>query len=535
MTPIHYRLFDDTEWVYPDTPVEGSSINEIHLAKGGHALCQILTDEILETELPFSLSVSGASGITLRPYQMFPVGVSQNSNKRYLNYTTTDYEAVKDFVTRKAPFEVFDGLMELSATASAGRAAFALRFFAAPDAPEGTQTIQVLLTFGERSVALSLALTVHKATILPSEKSPFRITNWINPLHIVEYHNVELYSDEYWAIYREYLLHAKDIRNNNLLNVAGETFLGGEVIRDESGAIVDFDLSNLEKALKIGEELGYPYLSGGCVAHFHRWTDKDLFLLWDPSVLVSSAEGYRQMVLYFTRVKEMIERNGWQDCYYQPLVDEPQVDNAPDYFRITNLFRRTVPGIPIEDPSGYPEALGGPDIYCVHYTCYETNPEPFRAYQKAGYRMTYYSCGVPSGDTMNRVVDLPITAGRLNFWICHLYGFEGFLHWGYNVTPEYKDTNVVAGGIKWGDKTYFPAGNSSIVYVKDGKLCESMRSQNQLFGAEDYELLLLLKKQKPEEAEALLLRACRNLNDYERESDAFQAIRKDILTALDRA
>ncbi len=523
---LSYALFSENQWIFTDTALaEGQPTLTLEAARGGHTLCQLLTDLTVEEGTPISYTVGGSTGIGMSICQLLPVFVKKNSAPRGKMNTTDDYEAVKHFVTHKAPFHVYDALYPLKQPkVKAGRLAFSLQFAVGAEAPLGEQEMTLSITVGEQSLSLTLPLTVHAFT-LPTQ-SELMVCNWLYPVHLAKEYGVAVYSEEFWPIYREYLTHQLAIRSNQLCLVNLKNEWGCVYpIRDESGRIVDFDLSGYERALQIGREMGFTKLYGCFVAYWPKWDSPDLYLLWDweNKIHVESEEGFRQLKLYFKRVREMIARNGWEDCYMQTLADEPQVHNAKAYRILCAIAHQQLPGVLINDPIETTEILGGPDIWCVKQTVYERDYEIFRRYQEMGERMTYYTCGYPAGDSMNRVLDLPLSVGRLTFWMCERYGFEGFLHWGYHRGNDIAFTHIDAACSQ-------PAGNQSIVYVVDGVFCESLRSQNQLFGVEDYEAIAALAKADPARAHALVERCCRTFEDYETDPKAIEATRHELLT-----
>ena len=135
--------------------------------------------------------------------------------------------------------------------------------------------------------------------------------------------------------------------------------------------------------------------------------------------------------------------------------------------------------------------------------------------------MTWYACGAPAGYTMNRTIDLPLIVSRLCFWICHRYNFEGFLHWGYNIPPT-------------GSFSSHAPGNTHIEYFENGEYWHSMRAHAQRSGAEDWELLSIIKEKNPTVAEKLVERACRTMDDYERDWKIFDSLKKEVLEEADK-
>ncbi len=525
-TSLSYSLFTENQWVFPETALsEGKASLSLETARGGHTLCQILTDETVKEGTPVSFSVSGANGITVTLSQLLPVFVKKNSAPRGKMGTTDDYESVKSFATKKAPFEVYDALFPLAGgTLREGRLALSLALSASSEIASGTQEIAVVIRIGEKELAVTLPVTVYAFTVPPLNKKSPLVCNWLYPIHLAEDYGVEPYSEEFWPIYREYLAHQLFIRSNQLclVNLGKKNCI--PAIHDAEGRIVDFDLSGYEKALKIGVEMGFTQLYGCFVAHWPKWDCPNLYLLWDweKQIDVESAEGYRILKIYFTRVKEMIERNGWQNCYMQTLVDEPQFQNARAYRVLCSIVRQLLPGVIINEAIETTDALGAVDIWCVKQAVYERYLETYQRYQAMGERMTYYTCGFPAGDTMNRVLDLPLFVGRLSFWMCQRYHFEGFLHWGYHRGNDIAFTHV-------DENCSQPAGNQSIIYVVDGVFCESLRSMNQLFGVEDYEAIRAIAKEDAALADQLVQKCCRTFDDYETSASAVEAVRHEIL------
>ena len=525
MKQISVRTVSENTWLFPADTV-GTPCHEISLdaARGGNVLFQILTDETIAADTPFAYSIAGANGVAVTPYQLLPVFVEKNSAPRNTMGRTDNYESVADFVTAKAPFDVYDITEEINGTLAEGKLALCVRLSVSPDAPVGKQTVTLTFTAGDATFAVDAMLTVHKAVVPRLSDSELIVCNWIYPAHIAKSHGVELYGEEYWKLYREYLRHLLDIRSNHFSMMGTEKVpVGGEPIRDESGKIVDFDFTIFEKHMKIADEMGFTALYGPYIAHWTVWNDNWLHLVWDPETDVTSREAYRQLAIYFKGLRAMIERNGWQKKYIQPLVDEPQVYTEYAYRILAAIYRRFMPEFPTHDPLETTDVGGAPDIWCVKQAIYEKYLPIYQEYQAMGEKMTYYTCGYPAGDHMNRVLDLPLSVGRLSFWMCHRYNFYGFLHWGYHA---YADRNA----------TYHtgPAGNQNIVYPAEGGVADTIRSHAQRAGAEDWELLQILKQYAPEEAAALVERGCRTFTDYERDGDVVDAIRRDILAALDR-
>ncbi len=143
---MHFSVFSDAEWPYPDSAHSALSGISLHLPRGGHDGAQLLGG-ILSGTLSAVLRWDGGRGPAVRLYRLLPVGVNENTSPTLM--TTTDYESCREFVTRKAPFEVFDALKPLTEPETPDGTRLALYLCAeaaADETPEeysGTLTVTV--------------------------------------------------------------------------------------------------------------------------------------------------------------------------------------------------------------------------------------------------------------------------------------------------------------------------------------------------------------------------------------------------------
>jgi len=520
---MRYRFYSENEWVYPDDEIIENSV-VLHAARGGSVSVQLLTDGCVSgnTPVPVSFSYGGKSKMTL--YQLIPVVVDENSGAEL--YTTLDYPSVEHFVTKKAPFEVYDKTVLLGEKLSPGRAGFFIRFDVAPDAAPGVDNGVIAISFGGDVISAPVSIKIYDVDIPPLDECSFHMNNWLSYRNVdAQYPNITKYSDEYWQLIENHALNLLDMRSDYIAIPAGVP------VRDENGKVVDFDFSVTEKMGNLFLKAGFNKIVGGFVAKFRNWDKPWHFLMWDKEVNVISFEAYRQLKIYFTKANELIVKNGWQNSYHQGILDETQFANSEHYRILTGICRKFMPGVIINDPVESTDLEGGIDIWVVKQAIYEKYIEKFRALQELGEEIWIYTCGFPAGDMMNRIIDLPVPAGRLPMWMCYKYNCPGFLHWGYNIhNPEVEQATCYKTGL--GDK--YPAGNSFIVYPgKDGPEY-GIRAHCQRTGAEDYELLNILGKSDKNKALELIEKVCRTFSDYERDPAVFDGARAELLAACEK-
>ena len=517
---MKYQVFSENEWIYPDTELTRSNVAELYAPRGADTCFQLLTDHTLTggEAITAEFSMAGCEAVV---YQLLTATVPLNSDAKML--CTTDYESVKHFVTRKAPFDVYEITRPLNeGETEAGRAAFYVRINVAADAPVGDFESDLTIRMGEAVLTVPVAVKIYNVIVPALADSEFHMVNWIYYDRLAKDHNTEICSETYMEILDRYLDNEIDMRNDFLMIPSGKP------LRDGEGKVVDFDFTAAEMVGNRALAHGFKYIMGGFVARFKVWDDPDHFLLWDRNVTTSSIEGYRQLKIYFTRAYECIKRNGWEKSYMQCLVDEPQIPNSLTYRALSGICRKCIPGVIINDPVESADLAGACDIWVVKQAVFEKYLEDYKRLQACGETMWIYTCGFPGGYCMNRIIDLPLVAGRLPMWMCYKYDAPGFLHWGYHVhNPEGRyDTNYHTDGVS------YPAGNAHVVYPTETGVWNGVRGQLQRAGAIDYELLHILGLRDREKALAIIEKVCRTFDDYDFSAAALDAARRELLEAL---
>lgn len=526
-----YQIFSPNEWVYPDTEIKESNKAILYSARNMDTCFQLLTDHIPSLGDRVQMTADLPTGITVQLEQLLPAHVGENSAATTL--TSTDYESVKHFVTRRAPFDVYEVCRPLDKsdglTCDGGRCAFWVRVNVAAEAPVGTHEGMITLTVGGDSMTVPVSLTVYNTVVPSLSDANFHMVNWIYYDRLAEQNHVEQYSPEYEAVLRAYLANELDMRNDYLMIPAGTP------IRDKNGRVVDFDFSGAEFVGRVALDMGFRYVMGGFVARFNIWDEPEQYLLWDREVGVTTQEGYRQLKIYFTRAWESVVRCGWQDCYMQCLVDEPQFPNSLSYRALSGIARSRMPGVKIHDPVETTEIGGAIDVWAVKQAVYEKYIDTYRALQDIGEEIWLYTCGFPAGKTMNRILDLPLTVSRLPMWLCYLYDAKGFLHWGYHLhNPEGARETCYS----IGNGLAYPPGNSFCVYngydfdPEDKRPYYAVRGHLQRLGAYDYELFYLLGQRDRAQACEIIRSVCTSFDDYDPTAETLDNARIQLLKAL---
>ncbi|MBE6551784.1 MAG: DUF4091 domain-containing protein [Ruminococcaceae bacterium] len=522
---MKYRIFSENDWVYPDSDInEGCQCGtaKLYAPRRSDVCFQILTDILLDGTESFSVS-STLGQCDVEVYQLLAATCKENSGPK--TYTTLKYEDVSSFVTRKAPFDVYEVTKPLDkGELEEGRAAFYIRLNVPSDAVPGIHNGDITIKAGTNDITVPVELKIYNTTIPALKDANFHMINWLFYERLEDQYNTERRTEKYESVLRENLRNQLDMRNDYIMIPAGEP------IRDESGKVVDFDFSFVEYVGNIALEEGFKYIMGGFVARFIKWDDPDNALLWDKDVGCTTIEGYRQLKIYFTRAWECVTKNNWQNNYMQCLVDEPQFPNSLAYRALSGICRKNMPGVIINDPVETTDIAGAVDVWVVKQAVFEKHLENFQKLQSFGEEMWIYTCGFPAGSMMNRIVDLPLSASRLPMWMCCKYGCPGFLHWGYNAHKGESERADVCSAVS--ATTHYPPGNAHVVYTGDGRPWYSVRGHLQRAGSYDAELLIRLGKKDHAKALELIEKCCRTFDDYEFSPEVIDKTRVEILEIL---
>ncbi len=325
------KAVDSVTWCWPDAPFGAENLSiALDLARNSDDCFQIVTDLSVPDEgEDFSCSVQPPEGLRVSVSQLCPVGVKFNSSPKF--HETRDWESVKDFVTRRAPFEAFDRVRPVDdGRLLPGSLAFFVRVDAAADAPVGPHEFVIELKVGSCARAVRVSAEVHRTVLSGAKESPYGMTHWlIEPgetcsSNVCRLHGAEPFSEEYYALVEKHLDDLVDMRNNFFQLPTAIP------VRDGSGRVLGFDFSQVARHARLALGHGFRVVFGGFVARFLHasWNRKEYYLLWNRDVDIDTPEGKRQLTLYFEGVKRIHGDGGFAGVYMQGGVGEPQFANS---------------------------------------------------------------------------------------------------------------------------------------------------------------------------------------------------------------
>jgi len=412
---------------------------------------------------------------------------------------------------------------------------------AAPGRYEGT----VKLRAGGRVVAEpALHVTVTGASV-PKERS-LKVTNWFSfdDPQLRPFFKAERFTPEWWT-FVENVARVMGEHRQNVIITPLSMLVSGKAEGDRIG----YDFSNFDRWVEIFRDKGgFNFIEGSWVLNReHESYDGRLvvpvFLLENGNVRLEPLYPDDPRVepalsAFLKSLNQHLEQKGWKPFYLQHLLDEPHGSEPPYYARFAGIVRRCLPGVPTIDAIDIPASEGVPqeilqnsDIWVPQLGRFDQSVDMLQQRIRSGKEVWIYTCLVPTGRYMNRLMDFPLIKTRLLHWVNFSYNFAGFLHWGGNYwTPEpIKATQPVINQ----NQTLLPSGDAYIVYPdkEHTSILSSIRLEAMLEGIEDYELLKVLAKRDPQQAEALARQAVSTFTDYVRDVAAFRKIQRSLLDA----
>jgi hypothetical protein len=546
-SPQNAALFDELELIYPDTPTfSGNTILKSDGFLGAptavHGIFSApdslensdigIVEIVIESNRPDDLD-------GMRLFQLADVPVEENTG---LGSRTEQFDGkINPYVVRRAPFRVYEviqpallesgkGVLKLKD----GRAAFRLELASSRATEIDKLELSIQFKLDGRLVQpdLKWQIQIHRVTVSPPSKNTLHYTNWFAPNQISSKHHVTIWSKEFWPLLRAYAEMMAAGRQNTFWIRLPDFF---DMPKDHN----DLPLPRLnryrfEKYVKTFQEAGLYWMEGAPIAHRPDgdWSKDwlELAITFDPA---TSDNGQAALKSITQQLLEVLKENDWQDRWIQHLADEPTDTNAKDYAKLANQIRGFMPGVRIVEATMTRELSGAIDIWCPQIQKYHANQDFFKARREAGDQIWVYTCLVPGGAWLNRLLDQERLRQVYVGWAAVHYDLDGFLHWGLN---HYKadpfKQSVVDHPAQPNTTNKLPAGDTHIIYPGIDGPWSSQRFEAHRIGMEDRELLLQLKQKNPSLAADVIDQVFRAANDYETSVAVYRHARRKLLLAL---
>lgn len=527
---MNARVFSPNEWVYADTDPATGSAGPVHLfaARGGRTACQVLAESSGYAG-PVRFRAVTDAGIGPPPVEVFELrDVKVEKNTGLTGFVARENEDPSEYVTRRAPFRVFDAMRPAPDGACEvrnGKIAAYLSWRIPADAEPGTVCGRILVETANGGT--EIPLTLHVSPAIVPDPGRLQVTNWFSLDNMASRHGLEQGSEAHWAMIGRYADLMRRGRQNHFwvpLRTVG-------IARRDDGRYV-FDFSRVERLVTLFLDRGFTVIEGGHVGSRRHFGDAAFVLSIDSEIPATGPEGYAFLAQYLPAWREFLRERGWLDRLIQYVGDEPIDSSAQDYRVLAGIVRKFLPGVPLIDAVERPGLGGAVDIWVPKNSYYQGHREEFERHRSFGDTLWFYTCCIPGGKFTNRLLDMPLLRTRYLHWGNYRYALDGYLHWGFNHYKSSQDPfeeNAPAHGE--GGTTNLPPGDTHIVYPGPDSPWPSVRLEAMAMGVEDYELLRIVAAARPDLADSICSSVFHAFDDVEEDPELFDAAHRRLLQA----
>lgn len=396
------------------------------------------------------------------------------------------------------------------------------------------------------NVTVPVRMTVYATTLPPTNQSTFKLNNWTTSAgwdydgtvkSIPVQYGVTMYDANWWKVIESMARnHAK--HRNNVVFADFQALLIPDTTIDAAGNYT-FGWNTFDRFLQIYADAGAlqwihtPHLLiGGTTPKLEmlkRGTDGSTQMV---PVLTNTAESSAYLDKVFPALKQHLDAKGWTDKFYMSANDE---SSRPEEIAAANWlyakYRQYFPNPKLNEAE---LAILNPAATVTSNTpildLYENNVGHFQAKRLGGNELWLYNCIGPRGPYLNRFIGSHLDKTRLTPLLAWKTNSVGYLHWGWN----YWFQNV--GGPYTQFDTFDGPQNGDNFLVRPNRaaydLYDSIRSEAQLDGAEDYELFTKLAATKPVLAKALANSLLTNSYTFDHSGTAVDNVHRQVLDAL---
>lgn len=525
-------------FLFPDSPL-GELPARLELACAANEMRSLQI--IVEATREVQMSINDAQ-FELEVYEMRAVPVEYNTGDgvEQGGAMVISPDQCPPYAIRRAPFWVYDCLSPCTdgrVPARDGRAALYCCVRPIEPMTPGLHDLTLTLNCDGQMTRISLALKAYPVSI---PKEHFSVINWYSERAISRFHATTPGTPQHEAMRYKYALAMRRARQTHVLvSFTPECVTGSDPWT--------FDFSRQREQIATFKRAGIKGLTLGCMLSRGSLPDGTPDMYTDvfrcalrPDIDFETEAGYALSVRFCQAVAAFLRENGWEHDVSFQIHDEPDVHyrgsldaRRRQYFLAASLLRRYIPGVQICEAVSGTAFAGGIDIWVPITTGYEKQRTEFERLQALGEQVWSYVCCGPEGFYLNRFLDSPLIRPRLLFWGFAAYGISGYLHWGFNQFHDgmdpFKGTSCPN---NTGIGTSFPCGDAFIVYPGEQGPLLSMRLEAQRRGAQDAELLGMLKSRDPEAAARIIGRVFRSNSDYCEDCATFEANYAELLNAL---
>ncbi|MDL2281839.1 DUF4091 domain-containing protein [Parabacteroides sp. OttesenSCG-928-G06] len=436
-------------------------------------------------------------------------------------------------VIRRAPFQVYEvlstlpeGKLQVTQPYTALRLAVPAEMIKEP----GTYEVKIQAKGDKWSAKGKFTAVVHPTALPKLAESSFFYTNWFNLRRMEEKNQVERWTEEWLEVLDSYAALMAHGRQNAII-------IPGELIsyQDEKFSL---DEERMLQFIDIFRKYGFTYFES---PHLMNRGDNDDW--GDPELKVGltknryyTPEGKKDIEQLTHLIKDFTVKNNLTHSWLQHISDEPTAVQGKCYQDVAKQIKEIYPEIIIMEATNDKHSIvGAVDFWCPLINDFQENEEFFKERVKAGERVCVYTCLIPGGKWLNRLLDQERLRQVYFGWGGILYDTAGYLHWGLNqYSGDPYTQSVTYHGPTWVPKNNrLPAGDRNVIYPEAKTAVSSTRFEAHRIGIEDYEILNKLRQVDPAKTEAIIRKVFNSYTDYSKSIQEYRRTRKELLDTAD--
>jgi len=525
-------LLDELAPIYPDSKIEKAETSyTVDVAKGSMAGVNILLTGMIPGEA-IRMALTGKGIIDkfyANWYFMIDVPVTQNTG---LDSRTEAFTGkTNPYVIRKAPFRIYEALdpVQTGYIPATSTQALRLEIPIGKEFPTGKQLFTIRISSKGIVRKLNFTVNVYPVTIPPINQSHLNYINWLSIGNICKDHSVELWSEPFWGMLRKYAQLMAKGRQNTFW------FIWSDFFRfNPDGSVAEFYEQRLDRYINTFLAEGLTTIQGAPFARRRDWSS-DAFLVAVPTadgkeIPAVSDEGQGIIRSMAEPIIALMKKNLWESRWYQGVFDEPTDEYVDRYKTTVALLKSLKPDLKVLEATMTVSLTGVVDCWCPQVQEYQKNQTFFQERKQAGDAVWVYTCLIPGGPWINRLIDQERLRQVYVGWACAKYDLDGFLHWGFNMHSgkPYEELVRPHGGTN----NFLPAGDSHIVYPGKNGPISSQRFEAHRIGMEDFELLYLLKVRNKPLTDKIIEELFQAFDKYDKNITDYRKARRELLMAL---
>lgn len=530
---LQVSLVDPLQPLFPDsnTAVRASRSLTLDYPGGTVADVHVLIFSADTATIHFKALSEGKTLPGNNWFQLIDVPVEQNTG---IDSRTEQFKGqYNPYVIRRAPFRIFEAIKPLEGNTLSIKAGYTALRFSLPVTYLNVGVNKVLFSFTAQNKEYATHFTARVVSAaLPSlDRSRFFYTNWFRMSEIEKRHNVERWSDAWFKALDQYAALMAYGRQNAII-------IPSELIHFENGQLV-FEEERMIRFINLFRKYGFQYFES---AHLmHRGKNDD----WGNPVLktvYSDADYYseqanREVAAVVTAIRQFTVKYGLTHQWLQHISDEPTAVQGKCYRDIVAQVKKIYPEIKIMEATNDRDSIAGAiDIWCPLINDFQQNEFFFRSREQFQEKVLVYTCLIPGGQWLNRLLDQERLRQVYFGWGAARYRTFGYLHWGLNqyMANPWSQSVVHHPSPAATPNNFLPAGDTHIIYPGDNGPLSSVRFEAHRIGAEDYELLEQLRAKEPQQTDKLVSRLFRSYTDYEISVRKYRKVKQQLLKRLSR-